>query len=124
MKGSKGRIKNSNRTTPYTIAQTSSRFMAYITDEVLLISIASLIAAQPGYFPVIFLASFTCLCNEHPILLYSDYNSLYHTILIFILISFIYYFLEVKIGYSSGGLIAENKLYEVSATGRNPDGCH
>ena len=123
MKGSKGRIKNSNRTTPYTIAQTSSRFMAYITDEVLLISIASLIAAQPGYFPVIFLASFTCLCNEHPILLYSDYNSLYHTILIFILISFIYYFLEVKIGYSSGGLIAENKLYEVSATGRNPDGC-
>ena len=124
MKGSKGRIKNSNKTAPYTIAQTSSRFMAYITDEVLLISIASLIAAQPGYFPVIFLASFTCLCNEHPILLYSDYNSLYHTILIFILISFIYYFLEVKIGYSSGGLIAENKLYEVSATGRNPDGCH
>ena len=124
MKGSKGRIKNSNKTAPYTIAQTSSRFMAYITDEVLLISIASLIAAQPGYFPVIFLASFTYLSNEHPILLYSDYNSLYHTILIFILISFIYYFLEVKSNYSSGGLIGGNKLYEVSVTGGNPDGCH
>lgn len=119
MKGSKGRIKNSNKTAPYTIAQISTRFMAYITDEVLLISIASLIAAQLGYFPVIFLASFRYLSNEHPILLHSYYNSLYHTILIFILISFIYYFLEVKIGYSLGGLIAGNKLYEVSATRKN-----
>ena len=98
--------------------------MAYITDEVLLISIASLIAAQLGYFPVIFLASFRYLSNEHPIFLYSDYNNLYHTILIFILISFIYYFMEVKSNYSSGGLMGGNKLYEVSATGRNPDGCH
>jgi hypothetical protein len=31
--------------------------------------------------------------------------------------------MEVKSNYSSGRLMGGNKLYEVSATGRNPDGC-
>ena len=114
MKLLKRRIKNNNNTLLYNKAQISSRFMAYVMDEVLLISIISLIAAQLGYFPVLFLASFRYLSNEHPILPNSYFGNLYPTILIFLVISVIYYLLEAKIGYSLGGFISRNKLVEVS----------
>ena len=117
MKASKGRIKGSNNILLYSTAKTSSRFTAYIADEIILLSLATLIAAQYGIFPVIFLISFRYLTDEHPVLPNSYYQELYTTILIFLTISVIYYLFEVKTSLTVGGFIAGNKLYEVDKPG-------